>query len=628
MCLWQRVYWDIETDGLLDTVTKIHVIVIRDMEDDSQVVQYFESQFSEALRILENADEAWGHNALAFDVPALRKVLGWKGKAKVYDSMLASQLAFPDLIKLDYATHVQSGIMPKGMAGSHSIEAWGLRLGEVKAGADILDFSVLTPELLARCVADTSIGVDVVRQCVGSLPPQAWATECALAPYLVQQEANGFAFDVEKAQSLVARLRGKQLELRQELAEWGGSWQAPSGKPWVPKRDNAKLGYTAGVPVQKYKTVDFNPNSRPHIIKKLKEVYGWEPEVFTEKNNPKLDEAVLLPLSALTLQDGTPRYPIVKKLLECFETGKQLGFLSDGKTSWLKLLHNPGMPSTSITRCLNVTSLHGHITQLGTAYGRASHSHPNLGQVPKEKEFRELFYVPEQINGAPWSLVGCDMSAVEMRMLAHFAYRYDQGEYARIVLDGDPHQANADMWGVSRTTGKTGFYAWIYGAGDKKLGRTLYPYLLTERDLFNAGRRARAAIGDRFMGLAQFTERVRAKGGSQGYLLGLDGRRLPIRADYSALNNVLQSAGAVASKVWLNLTNAALEEDLGPQGWEGHWARQMWVHDEDIIACGTDVAGFVSQTMIYSIVQAGRDLNLNVPLTGVAKIGRTWADIH
>jgi DNA polymerase-1 len=612
----KRLYFDIETDNLLDKVTKIHVIVMRDLDDETNVSQYFESQFLEALSILENADEAWAHNGLAFDVPALRKVLGWRGKAKVYDSMLASQLAFPDLITRDYATHVASGAMPKNMAGSHSIEAWGLRLGEIKAGADITDFSTLTPDLLARCIADTAIGVDVVRQCVELLPQQAWGIECALAPYLVQQEANGFAFDIERAQTLVARLRGRQLNLRAELSEWGGSWQAPSGKPWVPKRDNAKLGYTAGVAVQKYKTVDFNPNSRPHIVKKLKEVYGWEPEVFTEKNNPKLDEAVLVPLAAVTLLDGTPRYPIVKQLLECFEVGKQLGFLSDGKAAWLKL--SVGVPSR----------LHGHINQLGTAYARASHSRPNLGQVPKEKEFRELFYVPEQINGQAWSLVGADMSGIELRMLASFAYRYDGGEYAQIVLEGDPHQANADAWGVSRTIAKTGIYALIYGAGDKKLGRTLYPHLLTERDLYTAGKRARAAIAARFTGLGQLVERVKEKGGSQGFLIGLDGRRLPIRADYSALNNVLQSAAGIASKVWLNLTNATLERELGPQGWTGRWARQMWVHDEDVIASGTEYAPYVRDTMVSMIEQAGRDLHLNVPITGVGKIGRTWADIH
>jgi DNA polymerase I-like protein with 3'-5' exonuclease and polymerase domains len=637
----KRLFWDIETDGLLDTITKIHCIVMRDLDDETLVSQYLPSDFLTALQILENADEAWGHNAIAFDVPALRKVLGWTGPIKVFDSMLASQLAFPDLIKRDYATHVPSGAMQKSMAGSHSIEAWGIRLGEIKVGADIEDFSVLSPDLLARCIADTSIGVDVVRQCSERLPAMAWNIECALAPYLVQQEANGIAFDVEKAQALTAKLRGKQLALREDLAIWGGSWVAESGKPWIPKRDNVKLGYLKGVPVQKMKTVSFNPNSRPQIVKRLKEVYGWEPEVFTDANNPKLDEAVLLPLGAATLQDGTPRYPIVQQMIEHFEVGKHLGFLSDGKTSWLKLAHTPDITGKDISTGLCVISIHHHVNQLGTAYARASHSHPNLSQVPVLKDkttgqdlpptqqvFRELFYVPERISDVAWSFCGVDMSGIELRMLAHFAYPYDGGEYATIVLDGDPHAANAEAWGVSRTIAKTGIYAWLYGAGDKKLGRTLHPYLITERDQMAAGRKGRATIAERFIGLGRLVERVRDKASAQGYLTGLDGRTIPIRADYSALNNVLQTGAAVAAKVWINNVNRSLLEWLGPQGWNGKWAAQLWVHDELQIACGTGIAEYVKDVMIQGIEDAGRMLNLSVPLAGAGRIGRTWADTH
>ena len=163
--------------------------------------------------------------------------------------------------------------------------------------------------LLARCVQDTALTVDVIRQCQPLLPARAWLLERQLAPYLVQQQANGVHFDMEKAQSLVAKLRQKQHLLHQAAITWGGTWTQESGKPFVPKRTNAKLGYVSGIPVQKYKTVEFNPNSRAHIIKRLKETYGWEPTVFTEANNPKLDEAVLAPLAQATLPDGTPQVP-------------------------------------------------------------------------------------------------------------------------------------------------------------------------------------------------------------------------------------------------------------------------------------------------------------------------------
>jgi DNA polymerase I-like protein with 3'-5' exonuclease and polymerase domains len=247
---------------------------------------------------------------------------------------------------------------------------------------------------------------------------------------------------------------------------------------------------------------------------------------------------------------------------------------------------------------------------------------------PTQQVFRELFYVPERISDVAWSFCGVDMSGIELRMLAHFAYPYDGGEYATIVLDGDPHAANAEAWGVSRTIAKTGIYAWLYGAGDKKLGRTLHPYLITERDQMAAGRKGRATIAERFIGLGRLVERVRDKASAQGYLTGLDGRTIPIRADYSALNNVLQTGAAVAAKVWINNVNRSLLEWLGPQGWNGKWAAQLWVHDELQIACGTGIAEYVKDVMIQGIEDAGRMLNLSVPLAGAGRIGRTWADTH
>ena len=161
-----------------------------------------------------------------------------------------------------------------------------------------------------------------------------WRRE--LAPYLVQQEKNGVHFDMEKAQSLVAKLRQKQHLLHQTAISWGGTWTHESGKPFIPKRDNAASGLSergAGPEVQ---DGGIQSNIRAHIIKRLKETYGWEPTVFTEANNPKLDEAVLAPLAQATLPDGTPRYPVVQTLLDLFETGKQLGYLSDSPgTPWM-----------------------------------------------------------------------------------------------------------------------------------------------------------------------------------------------------------------------------------------------------------------------------------------------------
>ncbi len=220
-----------------------------------------------------------------------------------------------------------------------------------------------------------------------------------------------------------------------------------------------------------------------------------------------------------------------------------------------------------------------------------------------------------------------DMTGIELRMLAHFMWPYDGGEYAKLVLEGDVHQANADAWGVARQVAKTGIYAMIYGAGDRKLGRTLDP-AVPDSKAGKFGAEKRAAIMGKFPALAKLTEAVKLAAMNRGYLLGIDGRRLPVRSEHSALNTVLQSAAAVASKVWINTFAARLTEKYGPQGWNGRWAAMAYVHDEVQVAARTEIAEDVRDIMIASIADAGRELKFNVPITGEGRIGKNWATTH
>jgi DNA polymerase-1 len=238
-------------------------------------------------------------------------------------------------------------------------------------------------------------------------------------------------------------------------------------------------------------------------------------------------------------------------------------------------------------------------------------------------EFRDLFYAPE-----PWVLVGCDMSGIELRMLAHYAYPFDQGELAKVVLEGDIHTANQEAFGCeTRDLAKTGIYALIYGASDARLGRQLYPTAPREQHK-EMGRAARARVMERFHGLFSLTEAISLRAKTRGYLVALDGRKLPVRNEYSALNNVLQSAAAICAKQWIVNLNETMTGAFGPPGWDGRWVPQLFIHDELEIAVRNDPSENAAQHMRISLERAGRDFNLNVPLTGKATIGHTWADVH
>ena len=96
--------------------------------------------------------------------------------------------------------------------------------------------------------------------------------------------------------------------------------------------------------------------------------------------------------------------------------------------------------------------------------------HPNLGQVPAVsvpygKQFRELFTVPKNK-----SLVGCDVSGLELRILGHYIAKFDNGAYADVVVNGDIHTENQKLAGLdTRDQSKRFLYAWLYGAGVSKI---------------------------------------------------------------------------------------------------------------------------------------------------------------
>ena len=69
-------------------------------------------------------------------------------------------------------------------------------------------------------------------------------------------------------------------------------------------------------------------------------------------------------------------------------------------------------------------------------------------------------------------MCGADLSGIELRVLSHYLARYDGGRYAKILINGDIHQTNADKIGITRSQVKTVTYAFLYGAGDTKIGHS------------------------------------------------------------------------------------------------------------------------------------------------------------
>ena len=416
---------------------------------------------------------------------------------------------------------------------------------------------------------------------MGPLPTiPEWVTlEHEVAQLLTQQEINGWYFDEEAG----VRLEGtKRRELEELCASLRERHPYVAGAEFVPKRNNQTAGYVADCPSIRLK--ELNPSSRDHIAWVMSTFYGWVPTQFTDKGKATIDEVVLKDIGS----------DIALKFLRVLELTKQLGMLSEGVNAWLKLSRNH--------------RIHHHCS-VATNTFRCAHRKPNLAQVIADDDFRSLFRAtPSQV------MVGADLSGIELRMLAHYLARYDNGRYADILLHGDIHQVNADKIGISRRLVKTVTYAFLYGAGDKKIGQSYDPQL-SDTAASKKGKEIRQAYMDAIPGLEKLVSAVKSKAES-GYINLCDGRRCSVDGSHKALNYLLQGSAGCVAKAWMVESSKFGATQLA------------FVHDELQYECKPEDAEALAKHLELSALKAGQYYNLRVPIEAEAKIGATWADVH
>ena len=634
--------FDLESNGLLHELTAIHILAIKAKGVDKRAQVYSDVAAANAIgtiaegakRLLDHTvlgGVICGHNVISFDIPAIQKLHPWfkPRQSSVLDTVILSRLMFADMWDQDKKL-AEAGKLPKHLMNSHKLEAWGRRLGNHK-GDYSGGWAEWNQEMQDYCIQDVEVTdalhTLMMKRCGGDTEEErktrfsldSVRLEHDVAFIITRQIRRGFAFDEEKAVALYATLAAEKAALELKLMQvFGARYFRDGGQKAahkVPKRDNKKMGYTAGAPFTKVKLTDFNPTSRQHIAAWLKALYGWEPTEFTEDGSPKVDETTLAGLN----------YPPCVTLRRYLVVDKRLGQLATGKQAWLRKVENG--------------RIHGGVITNGAVTGRMTHSNPNLGQVPSGKslyghECRELFTVTPG-----YKLVGCDADALELRDLAGYMAAYDGGEYIRTVLEGnkdlgtDMHSVNARALGLEPkkvyydgTTGrdiaKTWFYAFIYGAGDEKLG-----FILTNK-------RNQKAIGkkskDRFMrglpALGKLVEMVKKVIKARGFLRGLDGRLLKIRAAHAALNTLLQSAGAVQMKRALVILDGDLQAAGLIPGDDYEFVAN--VHDEWQIEVKPEHAETVGKAAAEAIRKAGESFGFRCPLAGQYQIGNNWAETH
>lgn len=611
--------FDIETNGLIPELDRLHCLCIKDVDTGetwshtNSSEAYF--RIEEGLHGLMQADVLIGHNILKFDIPAIQKVYPWfklKDGVVLHDTLIMARLIYPEISNNDFGL-AAAGKLPKKLIGRYSLEAFGYRIGEYK-GDYKGGWETWSPEMQSYCEQDIEVTTELYRRLMERKEKHSYSDYCIelehrVAEIIFRQEQNGFGFDTEKAGQLYQELLVKRIDLEKQLTTMFPPWTVKT--PFIPKVNNKTRGYVKGELTYKEKVIEFNPSSRMHIAKVLKDKHGWVPQQFTQKGEPKVDDDVLAELP----------YPEAKLLSEYFLIQKRLGQLAEGGEGLMKRERGG--------------RIHGEVITNGAVTGRMTHRKPNMAQVPANRspygeQFRALF-VPR----TGWKLVGCDADALELRCLAHYMGAYDGGEYTEVVLRGDKskgtdmHSVNCRAIGFDpkthRDMAKTWFYAFIYGAGDHKLG-TILGVTGGDDAVRKAGAKSRRKFLKSLSALGTLTEKVATKVKATGGLKGIDGRRLACRSTHSALNTLLQAAGAIAMKVALTI----LDDDLKAAGLVPGRDYEFVanVHDEWQIEAREEVAELVGKTAAQSIYKAGEKLGFKCPLAGNYEVGNNWKETH
>jgi len=660
-----RIVFDLETTPIgpdpRHLPGRVWCVVARDVDTGVENV-FLESALLDAADYLRQADLLIGHNIAKFDVPIMEAlghpVRGPWGEGHLYDTLCGSNLVFAsNRYERMIAFRNSAGRdeekrerkLPRRFLKAHSLESWGYLLGRKKLHADVdLSFyEKFSDELLERCRRDVELNVEVFRSltCVPAergwpaMPLEPVIVESEFAYLLGAQERNGVGFDREAAEALERTLAVRRAELTTSLQAAFPAWYAPkSGQkghdPEMPRRDG-DAGYTVPKATRNMKPtasrpwpsveggthtkvglVEFNPGSGHHIAHVLR-ARGWRPTEFTDKGDVSTTEDVLARLD----------YPEIPTLLEYMTVDKRLGSLSEGPKSWLKSVKPSGL-------------IHGRVNPTGTRTSRCSHVGPNLGQVPKNKspygrECRSLF----RPTRSDWVMVGADASGLELRMLAHRLAFYDGGAFGVTLLSGDPHEEWRLATGMFyRENQKTFTYAMLYGAGPEKLGLIILAdwreafekRLTTDRPprlgaAIDLGKTAQGRLFRNVPALASLVAAIRGKH-EQGWFRALDGRILAIKSEHSALNDLLQSDGAIVMKHALlgldwKLTAAGLRHGT-------EFAYLLNVHDEWQIETYRHCADVIGELAVDAIRATGESLGLRCPLDGEFKVGNNWSETH
>lgn len=611
--------FDIETDGLLDKLTKIHVISW--MGSDGNV---HHTHDYEAMRLFfTEAKVLIGHNIVRFDIVAVEKVLGIKVKARLIDTLALSWYLNHERIK-------------------HGLEGYGVEYGVPKPV--ITDWSSLTPEDYAhRCDEDVKINTRLWRDLdlkLNRLYPDledkdrfidylTFKMDCAR-----EQEALRWKLDVpmaQKAHDEIMVLKEEKVEqlshampkriLTRVVTQPKNMYRknhslSAHGEKWEELCKEYKQPITTQSFVVKTGEELGNPNSNDQVKDWLYSL-GWQPITFKFVRDKETGDERMI----AQIRNESDLCESVKDLAEVDPAVDLL----DGLTV---LTHRAGILK-SFLECHVDGYLKAEIAGLTNTL-RFKHSKPlvNLPSVDKPygDVIRGCLTCPEG-----YTLAGADMVSLEDTTKRHYMQPLDPDYVEDMSREGfDPHLDLAKFAGTVtqddidaynrgerpdlkkvRKSYKVVNYSATYGIGAAKLARGTGLSVKEAKALLEA-------FWSRNWAIKQVSEGVRTRElfGSMWLQNPVSKFWYSLRSDKDRFSTLNQGTGVFCFDTWVALCRKNGINTVGQ------------FHDEIIALVELGKEKQVERLMHWAATKLNEKVQLNVPLGADVQFGNTYASIH
>jgi len=611
--IMSKYVFDIETNGLFPD--EIWCLVMEDTQS-GEVHSYSDfdddlPSLAEGLNRLTEAALITGHNIIAFDLPVLKNLTGWvpSDSTKIWDTFLMSQLC-----------RYQRGHL-------HGLKGWGDFFKYPKG--DHEDWSCYSKEMLKYCIRDVNLNAKVyerlskeasvlIKKNPNFLNALKLEHDFALINTEITQK--GWVFNMDKAESLYTHILEEMEHIEDEINPQLGKVAVMRGNKevdqitkkdgsyykrvidWFQLEEDCKAsdGPIKG-PYTRIELVDVNIGQMAEVKKFLMD-RGWKPDDWTVKKingkwikqSPKLTDTSLKPLGKLG-----------KLISDYYMLRNRLGTVE----GWVEEVKDEEK--------FNDGRLHGSMFTIGTPSFRCRHrTIVNIPGVHADygKELRSLLTCEEG-----YKVVGADSAGNQFRGLCHYI---NDPEFTNEVINGDVHQRNADILGISRPKAKNFIYAYLFGAGLGKLGE-----VISGKKSPKIGKEADQKFKDALPGLKVLKDsledefrRSQMQTG-HGFVAGADGRRIMIGSEHQTLNYLLQTLEGITCKAALVYAYKKIKE----KNLEAY--PTLFYHDETVFVAKESDADAVMEICIEAFREAPKSVGV-MCMDGDGSIGDSYADVH